>query len=114
MSGPYTVIWAVAAGQKAASEIDEAVRGKKGLSPYVAPPEEEMAVSKTLDEEVVERPQERMRMLSAEKRVRGFEEVELGYTPEQALGEASRCLRCDIQIEEGFEETEERAEAVMH
>jgi len=30
----------------------------------------------------------------SEKRVRNFEEVALGYTPEQAIAEAKRCLQC--------------------
>jgi NADH-quinone oxidoreductase subunit F len=114
VTGPYTVIRAVAAGQKAASEIDEAIRRKKGLSSYVAPREEEIPVSKVLDEEVAERAQERMPLRSLERRVKGFHEVELGYTPEQAVVEASRCLRCDIQIDESAEEAKQPREAAVH
>jgi NADH-quinone oxidoreductase subunit F len=114
VTGPNTVIRAVAAGQKAASEIDEAIRRKKGLPSYAAPRELEIPVSKVLDEEVVERAQERVTLLSLDRRVKGFQEVELGYTPEQATNEASRCLRCDIQIDEGVEEGKEPREVAAH
>ncbi|MBN1546592.1 MAG: hypothetical protein JW902_08035 [Syntrophaceae bacterium] len=33
------------------------------------------------------------------ERIKDFREVELGLSKEAALREASRCLRCDIQIE---------------
>ena len=35
-------------------------------------------------------------MLDPETRIHNFEEVELGYTKEQAIKEASRCLQCKI------------------
>ena len=37
---------------------------------------------------------------TVEKRVRDFREVESGYTREQAMAEASRCLRCDYRGEQ--------------
>ena len=37
-----------------------------------------------------------MDMLDPETRIHNFEEVELGYTKEQAIKEASRCLQCKI------------------
>jgi NADH-quinone oxidoreductase subunit F len=36
--------------------------------------------------------------LETSARVRNFLEVELGYTKEEALREAVRCLRCDVEI----------------
>jgi glutamate synthase (NADPH/NADH) small chain len=39
-------------------------------------------------------PRQKMPEQSAEKRIRNFGEVPLGYTPEQAQKEASRCLQC--------------------
>jgi hypothetical protein len=32
------------------------------------------------------------------ERKKTFVEVELGFTPEDAVKEAKRCLRCDVQI----------------
>lgn len=37
-----------------------------------------------------------MNMLDPNERIHNFEEVELGYTKEQAIKEASRCLQCKI------------------
>jgi len=60
----------------------------------------------------MEKPQERMPMLPLKNRLRGFAEVELGYTNEQATRESCRCLRCDIRIDEnGAEPIEPIAEA---
>jgi NADH-quinone oxidoreductase subunit F len=37
------------------------------------------------------------RMISLQKRKRGFAEVVLGLDREQAVAEAGRCLRCDLE-----------------
>jgi len=104
VTGPGTVIWAIAAGQRAALEIDQAIRRKSRIPSCAPPPDEEIRISRELDEEVMEGTQERMPLLALERRVKGFSEVELGYSPEQAVREAGRCLRCDIQVEEGVKE----------
>ena len=36
-------------------------------------------------------------MLPPGKRIKGFMEVESGYSEEQAMEEAKRCLRCDLE-----------------
>jgi NADH-quinone oxidoreductase subunit F len=36
--------------------------------------------------------------LDAASRIKDFAEVELGYTREEAIKEACRCLRCDAEI----------------
>jgi NADH-quinone oxidoreductase subunit F len=104
VTGPWTVVQAIAAGHGAAQEIDAALRAQEQASPYAPVPEEEIPVGMDLEEEVIERPQEPMPLLPVEERLRGFPEVELGYTHEQAFSEACRCLRCDIQVEEETEE----------
>jgi len=104
VTGPGSVIWAIAAGHRAADEIDRSIRLKKGAAPYIPPPEERIEISMDPGQEVMERGQEPMDLLGLEDRLRGFDEVELGYTPEQALREAARCLRCDLRIEEAEEE----------
>jgi len=104
VTGPGTVIWAIAAGQRAALEIDETIRRKSRIPSCAPLPEEEIRISRKLDEEVMEGTQARMPLLALEHRVKGFSEVERGYSPEQAVREACRCLRCDIQVEEGVKE----------
>jgi len=67
-----------------------------------------------MDEEVNEMPQQPMPVLPLAERRDGFCEVELGYTAYQAVREAGRCLRCDIQIAEEMEEEDQAVEAVQH
>jgi len=114
VTGPGTVIWAIAAGQRAALEIDQTLRRRSGTPSPALPPEEEISIPRVLNEEATEGNQARMPLLAPEHRVEGFSEVELGYSPEQAVREACRCLRCDIQIEEGVEEPEEATAQVVH
>jgi NADH-quinone oxidoreductase subunit F len=104
VTGPSTVAWAIAAGHRAASEIDATTCLRNQESPLTVTGEAEITIPMEIDEVVVERPRERMPVRAAEERCKSFSEAELGYTDEQALSEACRCLRCDIQIEEEFEE----------
>src|SRR3712207_9399763 len=39
-----------------------------------------------------------MKELDAERRIKSFDEVALGYTKEQALREASRCKQCECRL----------------
>ncbi|MBW2086656.1 MAG: FAD-dependent oxidoreductase [Deltaproteobacteria bacterium] len=99
VTGPDTVIGAIAAGQKAAVEIDTAIRENNGEPAYIPPPQEEIEIPKVL-EEIPDRLREIMPETSAAERVRDFSEVELGFSKEAALAEACRCLRCDLSEEE--------------
>ena len=47
----------------------------------------------------MEQPQALIPELDIQKRLSSFEEVELGYTEEMAVAEASRCMRCDAKIQ---------------
>jgi len=51
-----------------------------------------------IDEETIEMPQTTMPELHAETRKLSFAEVELGFSIEDAVKEASRCLRCDAEV----------------
>ena len=97
VTGPATVIQAVAAGRRAAMAIDEFVtRG------YVRPSHEDYSCSRGTLEDVPQAEYEgvphlaraAMTELTPVERVHGFAEVELGLTEEQARAEAARCLRC--------------------
>ena len=100
MSGPSTVVKAIAAGHQAAEEIDKAIRTKNGESPYKPPLEEKIEIPLMIDEDIKEIPQARMPQLIISKRINNFKEVELGLTREKAIYEAERCLRCDAEIED--------------
>ena len=98
VTGPDTVIGAVAAGHQAAREMDAAIRLANGEAPYQESEEEAIEIPLIIDEETDEAPQCRMPELHAANRKLSFVEVELGYTREDAIREASRCLRCDAEI----------------
>jgi NADPH-dependent glutamate synthase beta subunit-like oxidoreductase len=94
VSGPATAIEAIAAGKKAALSIHRYLRGEP-----LKREEEEAKVARIEDINSRELRQEKrqgMPKLSAGERVRDFEEVELGFTEEKAIQEASRCLECTI------------------
>ncbi len=92
VTGAASVISAVAAGQKAAVQIDRMLGGK-GLLPQdvgIA-----LAQARETSGNGGSRVEEKMIPLS--KRKRGFAEVVLGLDREQAVNEACRCLRCDLE-----------------
>jgi len=93
VSGPASVIDAIAAGQKAAISIDKLLGGSGELPrdtgfSFVKPDEEVLAQGPPRFEEEIIPPSQRRR---------GFAEVVLGIDREQALAEAGRCLRCDLE-----------------
>ena len=98
VTGPDTVIAAVAAGHRAAKEIDDAIRAENSEPAYEEPAEEKIVIPFVIDEETPEAPQTNMSELHGAGRKQSFLEVELGFTMEEALQEATRCLRCDAEI----------------
>jgi len=100
VTGPDTVIGAIAAGKAAAREMDSAIRQRNGEPPFVEPREAEIQIPM----EVLETPQgprSAMPHLDPQQQIRDFSEVELGLPREVIVLEASRCMRCDYKtIEE--------------
>ena len=109
--GPAFVIEAIAAGHKAAKSIDLYLTplppfGKGGIKGGLEQVKETLSKVELTDEEIRERitskekrhPVPRLAEIPPlEKGGRGdFTEVQLGYTEEQALAEAERCLNCGI------------------
>jgi hypothetical protein len=92
------VIDAIQAGQRAARNMDGAIRSAKGERPWVAPEEEAIDIPSELDEEPTGRSQTPMPEASPSVRRKNFCEVAAGYSLEMALAEARRCLRCDITL----------------
>ncbi len=100
-TGTAFVIEAVASGHKAANSIHKYLRGEE----LEAAPQPELPVVKLTPEEMKGRvargevkvtPRISMKARSADQRTRTFEEVELGYTEEEAKTEAARCLSCGV------------------
>ena len=98
VAGPETVIKAIAAGRQAAEDIDKTIRSVNGEPPYEVPPEEKIDIPLVIDEETQECPQIKMPLLDPSQRKGRFVEVELGFGREDAIREATRCLRCDAEI----------------
>jgi len=91
VTGPDTVIEAIAAGKNVALYIDQYLSGK----PFEKKPESPLPVVEP-DVESVREPRTKMPSLDPKQRIKSFCEVELGFTEEQAIHEASRCLQCGI------------------
>ena len=99
VSGPATVIEAIAQGERAAIAIDRHLRGESLAETILvgaAPPDErERAAEPDEDEgEGEERPRQCMPCLGASLRKTGFAEAELGFDRAGAIAEADRCLHC--------------------
>ncbi|OGV69496.1 MAG: hypothetical protein A3K19_33200 [Lentisphaerae bacterium RIFOXYB12_FULL_65_16] len=103
VSGPSTVIGAVAAGKNAALMIDRCVRGKllrtlpkvKLPTVYIEPVE-----GPEIDETAPPVPRAKSPHLPVAQRAKSFAEVELAYDEATARCEARRCLRCDLEFTE--------------
>ncbi|MDZ7332992.1 MAG: FAD-dependent oxidoreductase [candidate division KSB1 bacterium] len=96
-TGPATVIKAVGAGQRIAESIDRFLSGDEGkIYPWrVHKPAD---VPFDPDAEPVDLHLIKPQRIPLEMRIKGFDEVEQVYTPEMAMKEASRCLRCDMEV----------------
>ena len=71
---------------------------QNGEAAYEEPAEEKIVIPFVLDEENPEAPQTKMPELHGAERKQSFIEVELGFTMEEAVKEATRCLRCDVEV----------------
>jgi NADPH-dependent glutamate synthase beta subunit-like oxidoreductase len=97
VSGPATVIQAMAAGRKAARSIDLYLRGE----PLDAGREGEGVFETRLIVDtfgVATEARSDMPALPLAERQGNFKEVELGLSREEAVREAKRCLSCDCKI----------------
>lgn len=100
VSGSSTVIEAISDGIKAALAIDKYLGGKGELVETVRKRARIDEIPFDLEAEIVEQRRVEAPLLPLEKRVSNFDEVELGYSAEEAIGEARRCLHCDRKLEE--------------
>jgi len=100
VTGPATIIEAIAAGQKAAASIKCFLHGGAFKEPYkLVKPRMRVQPAEVGEEiETFERPDESVR--PPEERLLDFEEVRPGLTEKLAIYEAKRCLRCDYEEEE--------------
>ena len=94
ITGPASVIEAIAAGRRGAISIDKHFGGY-GVIDEVLAPEGEVTELPAVEEGEKYRPP--LASLSLSERLGTFGEVELGFSPELAIEESKRCLRCDLE-----------------
>ncbi len=99
VTGPNTVVEAIAAGKKAALMIGRYLRGEELKQPGAALLPDVYVEALAIDEEELEQAQ-RMEppMIPVASRRRNFNEIELSFSVEDASKEARRCLRCDLEF----------------
>ncbi len=97
VTGPSTIIEAIAAGQRAAAAIVKHFNGEKLAWEYRSVrPKRQIAELDIPDEEIEKLKRPKMPCKKAALRKKEFTEVETGYTEKMAVDEAKRCLRCDL------------------
>ncbi|MCD6568007.1 MAG: FAD-dependent oxidoreductase [Dehalococcoidia bacterium] len=107
VTGPASVIEAIAAGRKAAISMDRYLGGTGMIAETLAPQE---GIPLPLN---VLKPPEEKRLpapsLPLKERPGNFSPVERSYSAETAVKEAQRCLRCDLenQVKVGYVTTEQ-------
>jgi len=95
VTGPATVVQALAAGHRAAVSIDCYLRGKP-LKGYWCPKPHLMVERLELTEADEKLVRPGLKELPVKEREHNFREVEMGLDEETARLEARRCLRCDL------------------
>jgi NADPH-dependent glutamate synthase beta subunit-like oxidoreductase len=99
--GPRLIIDSVGDGKRAAVGIDEYIRGQKHPEPQI---EVEVLDRWQMAADYMNIHRQAIPMLPLDRRT-GMTEVELGYTEQEAMAEAQRCLKCYINtILEGSEQ----------
>ena len=105
--GPATVIAAMGMGKRAAESIAKYLRGEplENFVTHMVQPRYRRGESfrphsyAPLYKDIARVERVPMRKLPGAERRRDFREVELGYTEEEAVREANRCLNCGVCVE---------------
>ena len=92
VTGPWSVIEAVASGERAAVGMDEFLSGEKHA---FWREEKKLDTCFDPDADPVPYPREKQPLISAERRRSNFDEVEMSWSEAVAVRQAKRCLRCD-------------------
>jgi NADH-quinone oxidoreductase subunit F len=100
VTGPSTIVEAMSGGYRAAISIDRYLKGQDLYKDRLYEPLRRADVMRT-EEEAEEAGSEKARYhmptLESETRIASFSEVNLGFDEENAVREAKRCLRCDLE-----------------
>jgi len=97
VTGPAVAIDAIAHGKKAAESIDEYLKTGKVTSKnneFISKKERFGELPESEFEDYPKIEKNKMPELDPKERIKSLDEVELGFTDEQALDETFRCLEC--------------------
>ena len=94
VSGPGSIIHAIAHGRKAAAAIDRVLGGDGDIEETLAVPEDAVYLSEFIPDAA---PRSDMPLLKPWERTAGFDQVELGLDDAHIVAEAGRCLNCDAR-----------------
>lgn len=92
VTGPMSVVHAIADGEHAAVGMDAFLTGEKHAFWRA---EQENTTDYDPDAEPLPYQRESMRMMPVDKRRNNFDEVEMSWNEAEAVRQARRCLRCD-------------------
>ncbi|MCP4526515.1 MAG: FAD-dependent oxidoreductase, partial [Aestuariibacter sp.] len=97
IKGPGPAVAAMAHARKAAKAVDAFL---KGVEPTDEPePETFGELEETTRSEVKHQERQQLTMMGVNERIDNFKEIESGFTPEQAVREARRCMSCGAGAE---------------
>jgi len=96
VTGPGTVMEAIAMGKLAARSIGYYLRGETMPKEKLAKAWTQVEAVVLSEEEIEKMKRPEMPVLAPDKRRGNFAEVDLGLPTEMAMAEARRCLRCDL------------------
>jgi NADPH-dependent glutamate synthase beta subunit-like oxidoreductase/Na+-translocating ferredoxin:NAD+ oxidoreductase RNF subunit RnfB len=91
---PVSVIDAIGSAKQAAAGIDAYLRGAAVEEVHVSDREVPISRRELAPEELVSIPRNDSPSIPMARRMRSYDEVELGYRAETAMAEAQRCLMC--------------------
>jgi NADPH-dependent glutamate synthase beta subunit-like oxidoreductase len=102
VTGPSTIVEAMASAYQAAVSIDRYLKGQDLTKDRSYRPLKRADVPRWEEAEEGEKvkPRAKMPALTPIRRIFTFEEVNLGFNEETAVREAKRCLRCDLEKKE--------------
>ncbi len=97
VTGPASVIEAIASGKIAAISIDRYLGGGGNIEEKLAPIEQSKGWLGRADN-FTNLKRHEIPCLALEKRLNNFNEIEQGYDEQAAIEEAHRCLQCDLRL----------------
>jgi NADPH-dependent glutamate synthase beta subunit-like oxidoreductase/NAD-dependent dihydropyrimidine dehydrogenase PreA subunit len=98
VSGPSSVVDAIHNGTEAAISIDKYLGGNGNIFiPLIEHDEKPARIGKV--ENFAALPRTQMLKTQIHDRIITFDEIELGFSLEEAIEEAGRCLQCDLRLE---------------